>query len=151
MRLDAHAVRIELPSGWSGRLFSRRAGLATLHVASYPLALGDGEFGDASTGMMRPGACFIALTEYELGRGLQAGMGLFSSRRISLPLDPTGFSATALAHVRPGQVRTQQFFTLAGRPFCLYVVLAGGRSVRRRQLAVVDHVLRSLHVGRRAA
>jgi hypothetical protein len=150
MRLHAHGVRVDLPTGWSGRVFSRRAGLATLHAASYPLALEDGEFGDASTATMRAGACFIAFTEYQPGQGLSAGGGLFAAARLELPLDPSRFAARALAHPRPGQVGSQQFMTLAGRPFCLYVVLAGGRELRRRQLARVDHVLRSLHVTRRA-
>jgi hypothetical protein len=43
----------------------------------------------------------------------------------------------------------QQFFTEAGRPLCLYVVLAGGRATRRRQLAEVGHVLRSLRISPR--
>lgn len=150
MILAAHGVRIELPRGWSGRLFSRRAGLATLHAANYPLALNDGEFGDASTARMHAGACFIALTEYQPGAGLEAGRGLFAPRRLELPLDPSRFAATALAHPRPGQEGAQQFFTAAGRPFCLYVVLAGGRTHRRRQLLAADHVLRSLDIAPRA-
>lgn len=146
MKLNAHGIELELPPRWSGRIFSRQDGAATLHAGSYILALEDGEFGDRSTGRMSPGACFIALTEYVPGAGLQAGAGLFAPGRIELPLDPTSFAARALAHPRPGQVGAQQFFTLARRPLCLYVVLAGGRSFRRRQLAEVNHVLRSLQV-----
>jgi hypothetical protein len=144
--LAAHGIRIELPRGWSGRVFSRQAGVATLHVANYPLALSDGEFGDRSTASMRPGACFVAMTEYRSGGGLQPGAGLFSTRRLALPLDPTSFSVRALAHPRPGQAGTQRFLTLAERPFCLYVVLAGERATRRHQLGAVDHLLRSLDV-----
>ena len=40
----------------------------------------------------------------------------------------------------------QRFFTAAGRPFCLYVVIAGGRGERRRQLAALGVVLRSLRI-----
>jgi hypothetical protein len=149
VKLDAHGVQIALPHRWSGRLFSRRAGLATLHAANFQLALQDGEFGDASTGLMRPGASFIALTEYAPGAGLEPRSGLFSARRVELPLDPTRFARTALAHPRAGQEGMQQFFTVAGRPFCLYVVLAGARQHRRRQLVTVDHVLRSLHIAPR--
>ena len=46
----------------------------------------------------------------------------------------------------PGQAGAQHFFTAAGRPFCLYVVVSGPRSERRRQLAALNHVLRSLKV-----
>jgi hypothetical protein len=146
VKLAAHGISVELPAGWSGRVFSRQDGAATAHAANFPIALSDGEFGDQSTRAMHAGASFIALAEYRPGDGLTPGAGLFSPRRIPRPLDPAGFSVRGLQHPRPGQVGSQHFFTAAGRPFCLYVVLAGGRPERRRQLAVVDHVLGSLRV-----
>jgi len=51
-----------------------------------------------------------------------------------------------MAHPRPGQVGRQEFFTASGRPFCLYVVISGGRAERRRQLAALGVVLRSLRI-----
>jgi hypothetical protein len=144
--LDAHGIRIELPRGWSGRVFSRQDGAATLHAGNFTLAVADGEFGDRSTGAMRAGASFFALTEYRPGAGLAPGAGLFAARRIPRRLDPTTFSIRGLAHPRPDQVGMQHFFTAASRPFCLYVVLAGPRRMRRAQLATVDHVLTSLAI-----
>jgi hypothetical protein len=144
--LGAHGLRIELPMGWSGRVFARAAAAATLHAGDFQIALTDGEFGDRSTGMMPATASFIAVTEYVPGEGLEPGRGLFAARKLPLPLDPTSFSARRLAHARPGQVGTQHFFTSAGRPFCLYLVISGRREARRRQLAVLDHALRSLQV-----
>jgi hypothetical protein len=150
MKLSAHGIHIELPRSWSGRLFSRQGHAATLHVGNFPLVLSDGEFGDRSTRVMHPGATFLALTEYRPGAGLKPGAGLFASRRIPRPLDPSRFAVTGLAHPRPGQVGMQHFFTAGGRPFCLYVVMAGPRSARRHQLAAVDHVLHSLRIEPRA-
>jgi hypothetical protein len=147
--LDAHGLRIELPAGWSGRVFSRSGRAATLHAASFPLPLTDGEFGDRSTAVMHPGAAFFALTEYVPGRGLKPGKGLFAPDRIPRRLDPTAFAPSRLAHPRPGQAGMQHFFTASGRPFCLYVVIAGPRTGRRRQLAAIDHVLSSLHISSR--
>jgi hypothetical protein len=147
MRLEAHAIAIELPRGWSGRIFRRSGGNATLHAASFPLALHDGEFGDASTARMAPGASFVSLAEYVPGAGLHAGQGLFAPSRIELPLDPTRFSIRGLAHPRPGQLGHQQFFTAAGRPFCVYIVVAGDGSHRRRQLPLLDGILRGLRIG----
>ena len=147
MRLEAHAIARELPRGWSGRIFRRSGGNATLHAASFPLALHDGEFGDASTAQMAPGASFLSLAEYVPGAGLQAGRGLFAPARIELPLDPTRFSIRGLAHPRAGQLGHQQFFTAAGRPFCAYLVVAGDRSHRRRQLPLLDGILRTLRIG----
>jgi hypothetical protein len=148
--LDAHGIQVKLPPGWSGRIFTDQRHVATLHAGNFALALHEqGEFGDRSTSAMHPGHAFVALTEYIPGAGLEPGVGLFSSHRIPLPLDPTRFSTRCLAHPRHDQVGMQHFFTAAGRPFCLYVVLAGRRSHRHHQLAAVDHVLRSLHFGAR--
>ena len=144
--LEAHGLRVELPRGWSGRLFKRAGGGATLHAGDFQLPLDDGEFGDQSTAVMPAGATFLALTEYLPGAGLEPGEGLFASRRVPKTLDPTAFSPRGLAHPRPGQAGTQQFFTTAARPFCLYVVVSGPRSERRRQLAALGAVLRSLRI-----
>lgn len=146
MRLEAHGIAVELPAGWSGRVFRREGENATLHAASFPLPLHDGEFGDASTARMAPGASFLSLAEYVPGAGLRAGRGLFAPARLALPLDPTRFSIRGLAHPRQGQLGQQQFFTTAGRPFCLYLVVAGGPAHRRRQLPVLDLVLRGLRI-----
>lgn len=144
--LEAHGLRIELSRGWSGRVFKRPAGGATLHAGDFQLPLDDGEFGDRSTGLMPAGSSFLALTEYRPGAGLEPGRGLFASGRIPTTLDPTSFSARGLAHPRPDQAGMQRFFTAAGRPFCLYVVISGGRGERRRQLAALGVVLRSLRI-----
>jgi hypothetical protein len=148
VKLSAHGIEITLPPRWSGRLFARARGNATLHAGDFRLALGDGEFGDGSTARMPRGSAFVALVEYLPGAGLEPGRGLYAQRRIHLPLDPRAFAPRNLAHVRPGQEGTQEFFTAAGRPMCLYVVIAaaGDRLVRRRQLAVLDRMLGSLRV-----
>ncbi len=146
MKLDAHGLRIELPPRWSGRIFARTGGVATLHAGDFQVALHDGEFGDKSTARMPARASFVALTEYRRGSGLEPGAGLFSARHLPLPLDPVGFASNRLAHVRPGQVGMQHFFTQSMRPFCLYLVLAGPRHTRRAQLAVLDHVLATLRI-----
>jgi hypothetical protein len=144
--LAAYGLRIELPRGWSGRMFKRPAGGATLHAGDFELPLDDGEFGDQSTAVMPPGATFLALTEYRPGAGLEPGKGLFAPRRIPTTLDPTSFSARGMAHPRPGQIGRQEFFTAGRRPFCLYVVISGARSERRRQLATLHAMLRSLQI-----
>jgi hypothetical protein len=146
VKLDAHGIEIELPNGWSGRLFSRGHGVATLHAGNFTVALEDGEFGDRSTGAMSDGAMFLALTEYRPGAGLKPGEGLFTAKRIPRRLDPAALKTAGLAHPRPGQVGAQHFFTVSRRPFCLYVVVAGGRSIRRSQLAHLDHVLSTLRI-----
>jgi hypothetical protein len=148
--LEAHRLRIELPRGWSGRVFSRSQHLATLHAGDFQLPLDDGEFGGVATSQMPDVAVFVALTEYLPGSGLKPGAGLFAPRGVELPLDPTEFAGNRLAQQRPGHVGMQRFFTESGRPFCLYAVIAGPRTTRRRQRLALDHVLRTLRIGRRA-
>ena len=87
------AFALELPHGWSGRLYRRAAGAVTVHAANYPLVLDDGEFGDRSTAQMPPGGGFLALTEYLPDRDLRPGTGLYARRRLALPLDPAALSA----------------------------------------------------------
>jgi hypothetical protein len=145
--LEAHGVRLELPPGWSGRLFKRQGGIVALHAGDYALDLNDtSTFGDASTTRMPAAGTFLVLAEYAPGQGLIPGRGLFAPRRIPRRLDPSRFSHRGLAHPRPGQVGTQHFFTLGARPFCLYVVIAGDRLARRRRLAELDHLLNSLEI-----
>ncbi len=146
MILEAHGLSVDLPRGWSGRVFRRDVGNVALHAGNFGLAWPDGEFGDRSTGLMPVGASFVALVEYLPGGGLTPGRGLFSAARIPRRLDPWAFGANRLAHPRPGQVGAQHFFTAGERPLCLYVVLAGPRTVRARQLAVLDHVLGSVEI-----
>jgi hypothetical protein len=146
--VEAHGLRLELPRGWSGRVFRRSQHIATLHAADFQLPLEDGEFGDHATAVMPRVASFLALTEYEPGSGLKPGVGLFGARGIELPLDPAQFSPRGLAHPRDGQAGMQHFFTSSERPFCLYLVVAGPRVHRRRQLLTLDHVLRSLQISR---
>jgi hypothetical protein len=144
--LEAYGLRVELPGGWSGRLFGRAGGIATLHAGNFAIPLSDGEFGDRSTAMMPERSSFVALTEYRPGGGLEPGKGLFAPRRIPRRLDPTRFTSGGLAHPIRGQVGMQHFFTSARRPFCLYVVIAGSVATRRRQLAAVDHLLGTLQI-----
>lgn len=148
MRIEAHGIAVELPRGWSGRIFRVGGGGATLHAGNFTTTLDDSSFGDASTGAIPAGGAFLALTEYLPGAGLEPGAGLFAPRRIPRPLDPASFSHRKLAHARPGQLATQHFFTASRRPLCLYVVIAAepSRVGRRAQLEAVNRVLASVRV-----
>jgi hypothetical protein len=146
LRLEAPGVSVELPPGWSGRAVRASEHTASLHAGDFVLADDDGEFGEQSTAAMPAVASFVSLTEYLPGSGHRPARGMFRRRGLRLPLDPTAFSAGGVAVPRPGQVGMRDFFTAADRPFCLYVVLSGPRTVRRRQLLVVDYVLRSLSI-----
>src|SRR5438067_2454014 len=59
--VDAHGLRVELPRGWSGRVFGRSQHMATLHAGDFQLPLEDGEFGAVATAAMAEIASFLAL------------------------------------------------------------------------------------------
>ena len=148
MKLSAHGIEVTLPPLWSGRIFARAGGNATLHAGDFRLALGDGEFGDASTAQMPPGSAFVALVEYLPGAGLEPGRGLYAPKT-----DPAAPRSDRVRAAQPGPHPARP----GGDPGVLHrrrpadVPVRrdrrrGDRLVRRRQLAVLDRVLGSLRV-----
>lgn len=146
MVFESDGLRIELPASWDARVLSRSPHLRALQAASFPLEPDDDELGAQSTALMEPGDCFVGLVEYLPGSGVRAGQAPFHASRIDLPLDPTLFTPRGLAHEQPDQAGWQQCFTTSGRPFGLYLVVAGARPERRYQLPLLDAMLRSLKV-----
>jgi hypothetical protein len=149
--LEGDRLEIDLPAGWEGRFLRPSAQLRAIQAADAPLDPEDDELGEHTTAALPAGASYLSLTEYLEGSGVTPGRGAFRQRGIDLPLDPTQFSAQRVAHFRPGLLATQQSFSLAGRAFSLYVVIAGERPERRHQLLKVDYVLRTLRVSEKAS
>ena len=118
-----------------------------LHVASFPLRETDGDFGAAATGRMRADDVFASLIEYKAGPKLVPGRGLFSrsgeARRVP-ELHELG--AHKLQVGRRGQLGCQRFFTDAGLPFCLYVVVEPGRRRADQLLSDLERVLDTLEL-----
>ncbi len=150
MILRGHGIEIDLPDGWEGRIFRRQHGAPTLHAGTFALPHQDGEFGSHATARMPPGGAFLTLTEYHPGRGLQHGHGLFKSRHIPLPLRHDRFHPRTLLVARRGQAGFQHFFTMEGRPFCLYAVVrrkhGSVSAAAHPQIGGINGVLRSLRV-----
>jgi hypothetical protein len=93
---------------------------------------------------MSAGDAFLALTEYTEGNGLRAGTGLFRSDRFPRGLEPAMFSPRTLLVGRSDQSGFQHFFTVAGRPFCLYAVIAA--PLANPSLQGLNDVLSTLRV-----
>ncbi len=150
MILRGHGIEIDLPDGWEGRIFRRGHGAPTLHAGTFALPHHDGEFGTHATARMPAGGAFLTLTEYHPGRGLEPGHGLFKSREIPLPLRHDRFHPRTLLVARRGQAGFQHFFTMEGRPFCLYAVVRRTRgavsAAGHQQVGGMNGVLRSLRV-----
>jgi hypothetical protein len=139
--LEGDGLRIELPAGWHGQRVSRSPHLPTLQAASFPLRPDDEELGPASRAAMAAGDCFLALIEYLPGSGVQPGRVPFQAAGLELPLEPAWFSPEV-----EGRAVLERNFTIAGRAFCLHMVVAGGRMERRGRLPLLDRVLGSLTV-----
>lgn len=131
MIVRGHGISLDVPSRWEARILRRSGTAPVLHIASFALEEGDGDFGAAATGRMRAGDVFAALVEYRIGGGLRPGQGLFAGRRPGVP-QLADFGPHQLQVPRRDQLGWQSFFTEAGRPFCLYEVIqpsAAGPSV----------------------
>lgn len=105
-----------------------------LHVASFALTADSGQFGAGATASMGGDGAFAALVEYVVDRHVQPDSGLFASRRWQPRLRVGEFSHDGLQVARPGHLGAQRFFTVSGRPFCLYAVIS---PVRRRPAQLV--------------
>ena len=113
------------------------AQFATFALPSYVA-----DFGGSAVELMGPDDIFTVLFEY----GPESvGRALFALRGMPRTLGTDAFKSYQLRRGTPGQSGTQWFFTEAGRPFTLYVVLG---SHARRSLLVpkVNSLLRSITV-----
>lgn len=155
MRIEAHGIRAELPSGWEGRI-SRRApstdpasraprsapedGAApsgpalgedtgpVLHLANFALPENRGDFGSGAVDVMGTGHLLVVLVEYGAD---SAGTALFPAVSRVPALTPRMFTPHGLQRVNPRQAGAQHFFTLNGRAFCLYSVVGDQRDAPR--------------------
>jgi hypothetical protein len=145
VRVSGHGLSIDVPSGWEARIFRRGGGGPVLHLATFLLEDGDGDFGAAATGRMRSGDCFAALIEYR-DPTIRPGVGLFE--RIGRPATPgvDEFAANQLQVTRRGQRGWQRFFSDAGRTYCLYAVIAPGHLPPRELVDDLGAVLGTLEL-----
>jgi len=143
--ISGHGLAIEVPSGWEARIFRRADAAPVLHAASFPLHDHDGDFGAAATGRMRGDDRFLALVEYRPDGRLRAGHGLFAPASRPVPRAPD-FSPRQLQVTRAGQLGWQRFFTVAGRPCCVYAVVQPARLSAGRLVTDLARVLDTLEI-----
>ncbi|MGV3759170.1 MAG: hypothetical protein ACO1PW_06445 [Actinomycetota bacterium] len=158
-RFQASGIAVELPRGWEAQI--RRAGMgggglqpadadargsglghgAVLHAASFPLPAERGDYGSGAVEVMGGSDVLVCLLEHEPEA---ATTELF--RREGVPrLDPAQFSPQTMQRALPGMAGTQHFFQVAGRAFCLYVVV-GSHRTRGPLVRTADAVVRSIHI-----
>jgi hypothetical protein len=166
--LSAFGITTELQPGWEGRITRRndptpesvapssagpgRAGARgwpgehahpVVHLANFALPATRGDFGSGAVEMMGPANLLVVLVEY----GPESlGTALFAAEGIPSRLQPSDFDPRGLQRILPGQAGAQRFFTVAGRAFCVYVVL-GGRVNAARLVGQANRALAATTIG----
>lgn len=146
--VHAHALSVSTPAGWDLHVYRRQSsdGSTTypvMHAATFPLPRYRGDFGVGAVERMRRDDVLVVLFEYEPEA---AGTPLFRVTRRPRP-KAADFHPQGLQRMIPGQSGAQWFFTEAGRPFSLYVVM-GSHARRARNLTAVHELLDGLTVRR---
>src|SRR5579875_1629284 len=145
----AHGLLVEQLPGWDVHIYRRTAddGSVTypvVHAGNFALPRARGDFGVGAVERMGSRHLLVVLFEFEPEA---AGTPLFARRGWPRPR-PADFHPWALQRTLPGQAGAQWFFTEAGRPFSLYVVLGGYRH-RDELVPQVRTLLAGMRVNRR--
>jgi len=154
-------ISVELPEGWDGQIRAAGEGRAdsrsveaaggeapagtgrVLHAASFGLPPERGDYGSGAVELMGGSDVLVCLLEHEPEA---AGTALFA--RTGIPrLAPAMFSPQTMQRAVAGMSGTQHFFQVAGRPFCLYVVV-GSHRTRAPLVRTADRVVRSIRIDR---
>lgn len=139
-----------VPPGWEARL-TRPSGRSHdadgvehpfLHASNFALPKERAPFGSGVVQEMGPDDVFVALIEYAPS---SVATPLFAVHGIPGRLGRGDFSTSSVQRTIRGQSGVQRFFHVAGRAFCLYVVL-GGQPAFRAGLTDANLLLRSLRI-----
>jgi len=150
-QIAAYGVAMNVPQAWECRILRRATtGVAqthaVVHLANFPLPEQRDDFGGGVVTAMRTSDVFVVLFEY----GPESlGQPLFKAQGVP-KITATHFSPRRLQRPLPGQLGCQLFFTVNGRPFCLYVVV-GSRAAVPQLTAAVNASLEGLDIQHPAA
>ncbi|MGE3620329.1 MAG: hypothetical protein AB7L84_07700 [Acidimicrobiia bacterium] len=150
--MTAAAVRfaqmeVTLPEGWEARGYARLADedertYGVLHIANFALPAQVADYGGGAVELMGRGHAFISIVEF----GPESvGSPLFAATAIPT-LTTASFDTARLQRGLAGHSGAQEFFTVAGRAYCLYVVV-GEHLLRWRVVPAVNEVLRNVQLG----
>ena len=163
MKLAAHGIAADLPTGWEGTISAERSDQVTAqahtfdptarppqtlpvaHFATFALPAVRSDFGGAVVGDMDPDDVFVSLLEYARE---EATSPLFARSGMPWRLNPRDFSPRMLQRRVRGHAGLQVFFNERGRAFCLYVVL-GATADPARLVRSVEQVLATIQIEER--
>ena len=124
--LEREGLTADVPEGWDcriGKQFESGQGERTflvLHAATRPLTGPRADYGGGAVEKLGANDVFVGLIEFGPD---EAGSALFKEVTKLPTLEVSQFHRNQLQRRIRGQAGVQHFFTLSGRPFCLYVVL----------------------------
>jgi len=137
--LSRYGLTITLASGWHGRIYKRRGGLAVLHAANFRLPLGDDDVGTKAIKTMRKSSVLVVLLESE-------GTGGAHFRQLSAPPQVRRNDFLAMFEgVPPSHAFARVLFTTRRRYFQLRVQF-GIRPAPAGLLRRANHVLATLRI-----
>jgi len=146
--VERDGVRAQVPTGWEcriGRQLETGEGERTfpvLHASTVPLSGPRADYGGGVVERLGDRDVFVSLIEFGPE---EAGSALFAEVDDLPTLEVGMFHRNQLQRRIRGQAGVQRFFTLNGRPFCLYVVL--GSIARSGELvAKANEMVRGLSV-----
>jgi hypothetical protein len=113
-----------------------------LHAATIALPEVRGDFGGGVVERLDPGGIFIALVEYDREA---TSTPLFAATGLPKGLSGSQFHTNTLQRGVAGQSGAQWFCQVAGRAFCLYVVL-GAHADRWRLATHASQVVQTLSI-----
>lgn len=164
-RLEAYGLAVDAPAGWESEIFQRpvvtqaelrSAGVASghvlpdiadptpiIHLANFALPAQRGDYGGGAVELMGRGHAFVAVLAHDMS---EAGSPLFSREGVPWPLSPSDFDPNQMQRTFAGQSGCQRFFSVGGRPFCLYVAL-GSHRMRALLVREVNAALATVELG----
>jgi hypothetical protein len=147
--ISGHGLSIALPPGWEGRIslpppdgVEGGTRNPVLHASSVALPQVRGDFGGGVVERLDPSGVFIALVEYDREA---TDTPLFATRGLPRGVSGAQFQTHTLQRGVAGQSGAQWFCQVAGRAFCLYIVLGAHRD-RWRLATMASHVVQTITV-----
>lgn len=159
--LADQGISVVLPPRWEGVIYRRDAGRiefgddvprgrrlqpttrAVVHLASFPLPEGRGDYGSGAVEIMRDGDVLVILFEFEPE---SADSAMFAADGLPQPIAPDDFDPNQLQRPLQGMAGVQRFFNVGReRSFCLFVVI-GSYSRRAELTPIVNEVLAGIEI-----
>jgi hypothetical protein len=159
--VELEGVAVDVPTGWDANVYRRpteehhdslqnattqlTAEATThvvLHLATFSLPEGRGDYGGGAVELMGPSDALVVLFEFHPDSTATA---LFAQEGIPWPVRPQDFDPNQMQRPLPGQGGLQHFFQESGRAFCLYVAL-GSLANRAVLVPLVNQALATVDI-----